>query len=155
MLRLFHNRSFPRSWTCFGLIGIFSGIVITLHAAGPPPPASPPKLPSGTVAAKEALRRAYNYDPNVRQKAEADAARVLANGALQMETVVVNDDSKRNPSFNSFMERQRQLKAAAKPSVADGASFKGSRAEVGIRPYINSIPFGTPTARWSLIKILF
>lgn len=155
MLRLFRNRSFPAPWTCFLAIGIFSGIGITLHAAELPPTTSQPKLSSGTAEAKEALRRAYTYDPKVRQKAEADTARVLANGALQMETVVVNDDSNKNPSFTSYMERQRQLKAATKPSVADGASFKGSRSEVGIRPYVDAIPFGTPTARWSLIKLLF
>lgn len=105
---------------------------------------------SGTTATKQILRETFAYDPAVRKKAEA--LKKVAEGAMQMDAVVVTEDKHSNPSFNSYVARQRQLIVAKKPSLARGAEIPGLPG-VGVTPYVEPIPFGTPIARWSLIKL--
>lgn len=100
------------------------------------------------------MRRAYPYNPKVREKAEADTAKKVAEGAVQMDAVIIAEDKNRNPSFENFVARQRQLKAAKKPSLERGAEIP-KLPGVGVTPYVDALPFGPPTARWSLIKLPF
>ena len=133
---------------------VWSFLGASLVAGEARPEQTPQKSISGTAAARQILRETQVYDPAIRQRAEAEAARKIATGAVQMDAVVVTEDKHHNPAFTGYMNRQRQLHLAAKPSLAGGAEIKGpGPASVGVMPYVDLIPYGPPVARWNLIKM--
>lgn len=131
---------------------VCAGLGACLLAGEASPAQAKPKPTGGTAAARQILRETSVYNPAVRKQAEAEAAREVAEGAVQMDAIVVARDPHENPAFTGYASRQRQLRLAAKPSLAGGAGTKGP-ASVGVMPYGDLIPYGTPVARWNLIKL--
>jgi hypothetical protein len=125
------------------------GTVFSLQGQETHEPAAAVHPANGQAAARKVLRETFRYDPSIRQKALEDETSA---GVVKLAPVVVTQ-SRSNSVFNRYVERQRELAEADKPSVADGAKMSSSRADIGLVPYRDLIPFGPLLPRWTIINI--
>jgi hypothetical protein len=147
-----------RAWRIYVAVLGFGGAWSVASAAEEKPGQAaafaPP--PSGRAAIRQVTQEAYRYDPTIRQKMLAE--KTPGTGVLikdpdivQMAAVVVSE-SKDQPGVAKAIDRDRRTREANKPSLANGVSvLSRPTIDIGVRPHKDTLPFGPPTPRWSII----
>jgi hypothetical protein len=153
------DASWLRVWHRLHFVAMALGFASSLAAEEATRPPMVPAAPSsGRAALRQVVQETYRYDPSIREKALAEkpsGAGVLLKDpdVVQMEKVVVTD-SKGTRGIGQAIERDRLVREATKPSVANGVSvLSRPTIDIGVKPHKDILPFGKPAPRWSIIDL--